>query len=186
MNAFIEKYLYGVSQLLICPLYYTSMSLGQDVPLHPWSKLATDIFHFESASFLLIVDYTSRFPIEHKLSSMTGQYIANLCNLIFSEYGWPETLISDNGPCYTSEAFNSLMKDYSVNHITSSPHYPQSNRLTEKIVQIVKSLFYKAKEEGKDLFKCLIIYPNTPLTSSLKSPMQILQSRSTRSDLPIL
>ena len=38
-----------------------SMSLGQEILLHPWSKLATDIFHFEGASYLLIVDYTSRF-----------------------------------------------------------------------------------------------------------------------------
>ena len=42
-----------------------------------------------------------------------------------------------------------------------------------------------AKEEGKDLFKCLMIYHNTPLSGSLQSPMQILQSRSTRSDLPM-
>ena len=38
-----------------------SMSLGQEIPLHPWSKLATDISHFEDASYLLIVDYTCRF-----------------------------------------------------------------------------------------------------------------------------
>ena len=110
------------------------------VPLHPWSKLATDIFHFEGASYLLIVDYISRFPIVHKLSSMTGQHVANQCKLIYSEFGWPENVISDNGPCYTSEAFTSLMKDYSVNHILSSLHYPQSNGLAEKFVQIVKSL----------------------------------------------
>ena len=47
----------------------------------------------------------------------------------------------------------------------------------------MKSLFYKAKEEGKDLFKCLVIYCNTPLSSRLQSAMQILQNRSTRSDL---
>ena len=35
-----------------------SISLGQEIPVHPWTKLATDIFHFESASYL-IVDYTS-------------------------------------------------------------------------------------------------------------------------------
>ena len=116
---------------------------------------------------------------------MTGQHVANQCKLIFSEYGWPEILISDNGPCYKSEVFTSMMKDYSVNHITSSPHYPQSNGLAEKFFHIVKSIFYKAKEEGKDLFKCLMIYSNTPLTSSLKSLMQILRSRSTRSDLPM-
>ena len=35
-----------------------SLSLGQKVPLYPWTKLATDVFHFEGASYLVIVDYT--------------------------------------------------------------------------------------------------------------------------------
>ena len=81
----------------------------------------------------------------------------------FPEYGCPETLISDNGPCYTLQAFTSVMQAYSVNHIISSLHYLQSNGLAEKYVQIVKSLFYKAKEEGKDFFKWMMIYCNTPL-----------------------
>ena len=161
------------------------MSLGQEIPLHPWTKLATDLFHFEGASYLLIVDYTSRFPVVHKLSSMTGQHVVNQCKLIFSEYGWPETLISDNGPCYTADAFTSVMNACHVNHITSSPHYPQPNGLAGKYVQIVKSLFYKAKEEGKDLFKCLMTYHNTPLSDSLHPLMQILHKRCTRSDHPM-
>ena len=140
----------------------TIQSLGQEIPVHPWTKLATDIFHFESTSDLLIVDYTSRFPVVHKLSLMTGLHIANQCKQVFSEYGWSETLISDNGPCYTSQAFISVMQSYSVNHITSSPHYLQSNGLAEKYVQIVKSLFYKANKKGKDLYKCMMIYHNTP------------------------
>ena len=36
-----------------------SLTFGQEVPLYPWTKLATDIFHFESVSYLLAVDYTS-------------------------------------------------------------------------------------------------------------------------------
>ena len=162
-----------------------TMSLGQKIPLHPWTKLATDLFHFEGASYLLIVDYTSRFLAVCKLSSMTGQHVANHCKLIFSEYGRPETLHSDNGPCYTVDAFTSVLNAYHVNHITSSPHYPQSNELAAKYVQIMRSLFYKAKEEGKDLFKCLMISHYTPPSDSLQSLLQILQSRSTRSDLPM-
>ena len=77
------------------------------------------------------------------------------------------------------------MKSSNVNHITCSLHYPQSNCLAEKHVQIVKSLFYKAKEECKDFCKCLMIYCITPLTDSLQSPMQTLQGRKARSDLPM-
>ena len=137
----------------------SSQSLGQEIPVHPWTKLATDIFHFESSSYLLIVVYTSRFPIVCKLSSMTGLHIANQCKQVFSEYGWPETLISDDCPCYTSQVFTSVMQSYSVHHVTSSVHYPQSNGLAEKYVQIVKHLVFKAKEEGK-VFDDL---PHTPL-----------------------
>ena len=45
-------------------------SPGQEIPVHPWSKHATGIFHFEGASYLLLVDYT-------KLTSMTGTHVAN-------------------------------------------------------------------------------------------------------------
>ena len=154
-----------------------SLSLGQEGPLYPWTKLVTDIFHFGGASHLIVVDYTSRFPVVQKLTSMTGQYITNQCKLIFSEYGWPETLISDNGPCYTAEVFTNLMREYNVNHITRSSQYPQSNWLAEKYVQLMKNLFYKAKY--------LMVYHNSPLLNTLQSPIQILVSRSARSDLPI-
>ena len=156
-------------------------ALGHEVPPVPWSKVAMDIFHYESQSYLLVVDYTSRFPIVRKLKSMSAQHVAKHFKSIFSEYGWPDTLISDNGPCYVAETFTNLMKEYAVNHITSSPHYPQSNGLAEKFVQIVKNLFYKVKDEGTDIHKCLMIYCNTPLTSTSKSPMQMLQQRSARS-----
>ena len=55
------------------------------------------------------------------------------------------------------------MQEYNVNHINSLPHYPQSNGLAEKFAQIVKKLFHEAREEGRDLFKALMIYRNTPL-----------------------
>ena len=44
-----------------------------------------------------------------------------------------------------------LMKSVSVNHVTSSSHYPQSNGLAEEFLGIIKNLFHKAKEEGQPL-----------------------------------
>ena len=163
----------------------SNMSLGQEIPIHPWTKLGTDIFHFEGESYLLLVDYRSHFPVVCKIYSMTAQHVINHFKLIFLKYGWPDTLVSDNGPCYTAEAFTKLMQECNMNQITSSPHYPQFNGLVEKFVQIVKNLFYKAGEEGADLFKSLMIYCNTPLASNLQSLMQMLQSRTIGSQLPM-
>ena len=77
------------------------------------------------------------------------------------------------------------MNAYHVNHITGSCHYPQSNGLAEKYVHIVKNLLNKAKGGEKDLFKHLMNYYNTPLSGSLQPPLQILQRRCMRSDLPM-
>ena len=161
-----------------------SLLLDQEVII-PLDQISNRCVSFKGVSYLLVVDYTSRFPVVHKLALMTCQHIASHFKLICSEYGWPETLDSDNGPCYTSEVFTNLMREYNVNHITSSPHCLQSNGLPEKYVQPVRNLFYKAKEEGKDLLKCQMVYHNTPLSNSLCTPMQILASRSARPNLPI-
>ena len=67
------------------------------------------------------------------------------------------------------------MQVFSINHITSSLHYPQSNGLAEKYVQIVKCLFNKPKEEFDDI-------PQYLLTGNLQSAMQILQGKSAGSD----
>ena len=52
-------------------------------------------------------------------------------------------------------------------------------------MQTVKSLFYKARAEGADLCKALMVYHNMPLKSNLQSAMQILQNRAARSQLPM-
>ena len=159
---------------------------GHEIPVHPWSKLASDIFYFEDDSYLLIVGYTSWFPIIRKLSSMTSKAIAHHMEAIFAKYRWPDTLVTDNGPCYTSKEFQMLMQSMSVNHITSSHHYSQSNGLVEKFVGIIKNLFHKVKEEAQSPYTALMVYRNTPLNWTLQSWMEMLQGRQTRTDLPLL
>ena len=87
------------------------MSLGQEIPIHPWTKLATDIFHFEGESYLLPVDYTSHFLVICKLNSMTAQHVINHFKLIFLEYGWSDTLVSDN-MCLATHQMQANLKPY--------------------------------------------------------------------------
>ena len=114
---------------------------------------------------------------------MTGKTIAHHMQAIFAKYRWPNTLVTENRPSYTSKEFQMLMESMSVNNIRSSPHYPQSNGLAEKFVGIMNNLFYKAKEEGQTPYTALMVCRNTPLNGSLQSPMQILQGRQVHTDL---
>ena len=71
---------------------------------------------------------------------MTAKHVTSHLQALFSEYGWPDTLVSDNWPCYNVTDFRQAMEGMSVYHITSSPHYHQSNRLAGKYVKLVESL----------------------------------------------
>ena len=99
---------------------------------------------------------------------MTRNAIAHHIQSIFSEYAWPNTLVTDNRPCYTSKEFQLLMQSMSFNNLTSSPHYPQGNGLAEKFVGIVKNLFHKAKEEGQSPHTALMDYGSIEIHLSME------------------
>lgn len=67
--------------------------------------------------------------------------------------------------------------------LRSSPHYPQSNGLAEKTVQIAKTILTKAKTDIKHPYLSLLEYRNTPV-DNFKSHAQLLMSRRLRSILP--
>ena len=64
-------------------------------------------------------------------------------SFIFATHGIPEIVVSDNGPQYTSDAFDKFSHVFGFYHVTSSPCYPQGNGEAERAVQTVKSLLNK-------------------------------------------
>ena len=105
---------------------------------------------------------------------MTATHVTEHMKAIFSEYGIPKSIVTDNGPCYSSEYFKEMMKDMGIHHITTSPHHHQSNGLAEGYVRIIKSLLQKAKETGDDPHALIFIYHSTPLSDTLPSPFEML------------
>ena len=106
--------------------------------------------------------------------------------LVFTELGRPFVLRSDNGPWYSSREFHNFLSFYQVDHITSSPHYPQSNGFAEALVGITKKLMEKSVKEGKPWNYGLLQYRTTPISSTLPSPLEMLTGRRPHSSLPQL
>ena len=146
-------------------------------PELPWHMVATDLFETKNSKYLLIVDYYSRFPILHKLSSTMSRVLIQEMKAIFTELGVPSVIVSDGGPQYTATEFQDLTKHWQIEHRLSSPRNPQSNGMAEHFVQTMKASLIKAIEEGEDVDLALLTYKTTPLNHRLPSPAELLNSR---------
>ena len=65
---------------------------------------------------------------------LTDRYNFGYMVPIITELGRPFVLRSDNGTYYSSKEFHNFLSFYQVDHITSSPHYLQSNGFAEALV----------------------------------------------------
>ena len=150
------------------------------LPELPWQRVGTDLFEFKGRSFLLIVDYYSRFIEVARLNRATSEEVILHTKGIFARHGIPEVVVSDNGPQYSSEAYAALARQFQFEHVTSSPHYPQSNGEAERAVQTVKNLL---KKDG-DPYLALLAYRSTPLKCGF-SPSELLMARKLRTNVPM-
>ena len=97
----------------------------------------------------MVRDYFSKYLITRKLPNSSTHAVIKELGLIFTEFGRPFILRSDNGKCYASREFQNFLSFYQVSHITSSPHYPQTNGFAEALVGIAKKLMEKSVKDGK-------------------------------------
>ena len=151
------------------------------LPNSPWQKVATDhFFELKGVTYLLVVDYFSRFPELAKLTTTTSaSVIAALKNMLL-QHGIPEVLISDNGPQLIASEMKAFASSYSFEHVTKSPHYPQSNGQVACTVKTVKALLESANDPCMSLFS----YRATPFPWSGLSPAELLIRRHVCTAVP--
>ena len=100
--------------------------LQHDIIERPWAKIGVDLCELNGCILLVVCDYYSNL-IEIDISRATSQTVSKSLKGMFSRYGAPDIVISDNGPQFSLVVFKEFAKKWGFKHITSSPHYPQSN-----------------------------------------------------------
>ena len=128
------------------------------------------------------MDYFSRYPEIKKLTNTNSNNIIMALKEIFSRFGIPETVVSDNGPQYSSQEFVGFASAYDFCHVTSSPHFPQSKGQAERTVQTVKKLL----KESPDPHMALLTYRCTPFPWCGLSPAELLMGRRLHANIPLL
>ena len=98
-------------------------------PSGPWQNCAVDILgSLPSGENLLVkaVYYSRYFEVVILRSTTSTQVIDNL-EPIFTRFGVPHTLKTDNGPQFISEEFRVFLAENGIEHRTSPPLWPQAN-----------------------------------------------------------
>ena len=88
-------------------------------PTGPWQDIAIDLMGPlpTGECLLVVVDYFSRFYEVEIMRSTTSKKVVDVLAQIFSRYGYPFTLKSDNGPQFCCEEFKTFLKALKVAHV---------------------------------------------------------------------
>ena len=134
-------------------------------PSNPWTRIHIDFAGpFMGKTFFVLIDAHSKWIDAVCTNSPSAAAAIEHLRTIFSQFGIPETIVSDNAACFTGEEFKDFVTSNGIKHITSAPHHPASNGLAERAVQIVKSGLKKLTEGtfNTRLAKILFAYRITP------------------------
>jgi transposase InsO family protein len=90
-------------------------------------------------SFIL-VDAHSKWPgvVKMSIGSTTTSHTIGALRQMFSRFGIPKQLVTDNGPQFTSNEFNRFCKRQGIRHTLSPPYHPRTNGQAERFVQSFK------------------------------------------------
>ena len=147
-----------------------------DIPEGPWRKLGIDYFTFDGNSYVLICDYFSKFPFLYRAKTSFWSLRDRLVDL-FSIEGYPDEIVSDNGPPFQSKEFAKFLSGLGIKHTTSSPGYPRSNGFIERHIQTVKNVLSKSSNT-QSFQEVLADLRTTRIGTGLPSPAEILHGRN--------
>ena len=158
-------------------------------PSRPWSRIHVDLAGpFLNHTFLVVVDAHTKWLDVHILPAATSSATITCLRKIFATFGVPEILVSDNGSNFTSQEFETFLKQNGVIHKTSAPYHPASNGLAERAVRTFKQGIKKiTKGSLQDrLSRFLLGYRNIPQTTTGHSPAELMFNRHLRSPMDLL
>ena len=150
-----------------------------DIPEGPWRKLGIDYFAFDGNSYVLICDYFLKFPFLYRAKTSFWSLRDRLIDL-FSIEGYPDEIVSDNGPPFQSKKFAKFLSGLGIKHTTSttsSPGYPRSNGFIEWHIQTVKNMLSKSSNT-QSFQEVLADLRTTHIGTGLPSPAEILHGRN--------
>uniref|UniRef100_A0A669DC14 Gypsy retrotransposon integrase-like protein 1 n=1 Tax=Oreochromis niloticus TaxID=8128 RepID=A0A669DC14_ORENI len=161
-----------------------------EFPQEPWHRVHIDFAGpYEDKMFLVAVDAHSKWPEVTIMKSTTTEKTIEALGEMFSRFGSPTQIVSDNGPQLVSQEMEAFLQANGVQHITSAPYHPATNGLAERFVQTMKHALKTSQGQGtlhQRLHRFLLNYRNSPHATTRTSPANAMFKRDLRTTFDLL
>ncbi|KAM6540956.1 hypothetical protein CsatB_005403 [Cannabis sativa] len=105
---------------------------------------------FSNLYILLAVDYVSKWVEAAATPANDGKTVLRfLQKNIFTRFGTPRAIISDEGSHFCNKQFEALLSKYGVHHRTALPYHPQSNGQAEISNREIKMILEKTVQRSR-------------------------------------
>ncbi|KAL5010990.1 hypothetical protein ScPMuIL_013295, partial [Solemya velum] len=116
-------------------------------PGYPFSRIAMDILGplpmTESGNkyILVVQDYFTKFVETFALPNQEAKTVARkVVDEVFSRYGVPETIHTDQGSNFESQLFSELCENLQITKTRTTPFHPQSDGMVERFNRTLLSM----------------------------------------------
>ena len=158
-------------------------------PLCPWpyakrpmERVHIDFCEYRKKMILVMIDAYSKYIWTWIMGTDTTTL--KTCAVLYSWFcernGFPVTIVSDNGPQFTSHEFKDKMDKWGIKHVLTPPYHPASNGLAEKAVGIIKNHLKKMNSPATpielftNLQAVLRVHRSSPQKSTGMSPFETI------------
>ena len=159
-------------------------------PTHPWHRIHVDYAGpVEGRYFLIIVDAHSKWVDIYHTKGTTSSETISCLQHSFAQFGLPISIVSDNGPCFTSQEFRDFIQSRGLRHVTTAVYKPSTNGLAERMVQTFKRSLKKSSSSADIqlvIDRFVFDYRLTPHSTTGVSPAELMFGRRLRSRLDLL
>lgn len=141
---------------------------------------------------MVIVDAYSKWIEVYHTKNPNAEFTLNKLYECACRFGFPSTIVTDNGTPFKNADFGEFTSNFGVTHIFTAPGFPASNGQAESAVKIIKKGVRAALNERNNIDlkvainNLLFDYRTTPHTSTLESPAKLFLNREIRNRFSLI
>ena len=135
---------------VVTPVYSREPFQMSVLPDCPFDEVSVDFVHVDGQTLLLVVNDYSRFPFVEPVSSTCASSVIPRLDQLFSTFGAPRVVKSENGPPFNGEEFAKFACVLGFKHQKVTPLWPRASGEVERFVKTLKKCIKAAKVEGRN------------------------------------